>query len=126
MFNMPVHCFDDKLKGSVLFRNSRDTRSSWMRWQLGMQAGYAETIDADPFYSQAALYLHPQKNCSLIEKRIDEIQYVLTVHAEDATSSRAVTVDTEGSHAGNNVAATQKIRTARVAKTGATGMGIVR
>ena len=32
------------------FHNSRDTRSSWMRGQLGMQAGYAEIIDADPFY----------------------------------------------------------------------------
>ena len=75
---------------------------------------------------QATLHFYCQTNCSLMEKRIDEIQYILTIQAKDTTGSRAITVDSEGRHGCNNVAAAQKIRPPRVTKTGTTGTGFVR
>lgn len=62
----------------------------------------------------------------LREIRIDEIQDILAIHAEDAAGASAISVDAKRGDACHHVGITQKVRPARIAKAGSAGGVVVR
>ena len=73
----------------------------------------------------APVFLH-HLIATLIQKRIDEIQHIFSIHPEDTTRAGAIAVDAERRHAGDNVAIAEEVGAAGVAEARAAGICIVR
>ena len=67
----------------------------------------------------------PDRSYLGMQVRVNEIQNILPIRAEDTTSASAVAVEAEGCYPGYQVAITKEVCTPRVAEAGATTTRVV-
>lgn len=60
-----------------------------------------------------------------LQEGVHKVKHILAIHAEDTAGTGAVAVDTKGCNASNNIAVTQEVGAAGVAKAGAAGRMII-
>src|SRR6266508_1867586 len=75
----------------------------------GREAGVGDCASRNPQTLTLGLTRHAGNS---VQVAVHEIQYILSIHAEDTAGARAIAIQTKVGNAGDDIAVTQEIRAA--------------